>query len=269
MERDDIKELLAEFLKQKVFEKTAELLDTILERVKAKSGTFAFRILKDNKQIVGYHLRDKNAELVVVAKDDGCGVDLFPNDKDKPIFPLDEFKTQIMEKVNEIQKEFETYGCPTTVNIDDKPSISEEELEEFKPESFSDEEEDMVLDRCMKAMETVCFGENHYPNLKIRYYERVSILTNDEDPVLLIISQDDGSALCALDLQSQPKKVSSTTSAYLVELVKQLRSKLQNSLSDKEVNNIKRAESLMSEMPIDLRAEFLRQIKERRNINKN
>ena len=179
---DKVRELLMELVSTTTLTRVTDLLNEFHKRVKAQELNVDMAKFFDGDvlRIVKFECSDFAIALAHV--DDKYAVDFDVYNKKSKLVPIrQEHWQKLVDHALDIEKDYVTYNITHIGKTDEDPNAVSIPI-------ATQDEEDLMLDTCMKVLDTIDGKEIHYKKLQQQSYGHVLVLHDDDQFVLALTS---------------------------------------------------------------------------------
>lgn len=223
---DDLHELFSMIVSDSVCDTINEFLDEFEKEADRRNpGLDLARITQDGEVCI-FKFETPDKAMAIVKKDGRYAVDLNAYDPKSGLLEISkEHYDKLLERAYALEKKYSSYNVVTTGELDDMLAGTTS-----VPRANS-EQDDEMLDTCMKILETIDGKKKHYSNLNHKSYGHVTIVLDGDDFVAALTCSK-GAACGNTQPNATPLKYSPAVTEAMRTTYKVINEKLPNSLPE-------------------------------------
>lgn len=223
---DDLNELLGMIVSESVCEAMNAFLDEFEKGVDRQDPSLDMAKITQNGQVCIFKFETPEKAMAVVHKEGRYAVDLNAHDPKSGLLEVDKAQyDKLMERAYTIEKKYTAYNVITTGELEDMLRGHN-----VSPEANADQEDEM-LNTCLKILDTIDGKEKHYKNLNHKTYGHVTIVL-DGDEFIAALTASGGSILGNTNVHSVPHRYSKSVSDAMRATHQAVNEKLPNTIPE-------------------------------------
>lgn len=219
-----LKELVGMIVADSAYDALNEFLNTFEEQLDNEDHTVEVSQLKKGDQICVIKFETEKAAMALVHKDGKYAIDVDSRDPNSGLVPITkEHFDKLMDRSNIIKNKYSKNNVIVTSDLEDTYAGGE------RIPDATQEQEDAMLDTCLKVIDTLDGREQHYNNLSHKSFGHVTIVEADDDFLLALTCKGD-SVYVNTNPDDLPCRYSPSVSEAMRMAFKMVNEKLPNSL---------------------------------------
>ena len=221
---DMLKELVGMIVADSAYDTLNEFLKDFERKVDDEDPTVEISQLKKGDQILVIKFETEKTAMALVYKDGKYAIDIDSRDPNSGLVAITkEHFDKLMDRSNIIKNKYSRNNVIVTSDLEDTYAGGE------RIPDATQEQEDAMLDTCLKVIDTLDGKEQHYHNLSHKSFGHVTIVQKDDDFLLALTCKGD-SVYGNTDPEELPCRYSPPVSEAMRMAFKMVNEKLPNSL---------------------------------------
>lgn len=221
---DSLKELVGMIVADSAYDTLNEFLDTFEKKVDDEDPTVEISQLKKGDQLCVIKFETEKSAMALVYKEGKYAIDIDSRDPDSGLVPITkEHFDKLMAHIDIIKDKYSKNNVIATSNLEDTYAGGE------RIPDATQEQEDAMLDTCLKVIDTLDDKERHYNDLSHKSFGHVTIVQEGDDFLLALTCKGD-SVYGNTNPEDLPCRYSPPVSEAMRMAFKMVNEKLPNSL---------------------------------------
>lgn len=158
-----------------------EFMDEFESKLNKHEAGLDMSKLRKDDQIVILKLETTEKAIALVHKEGRYAVDLDPYNMESALIPISGEKfDKLIKRGLELEKKYNEYNVTVTSDLDEEGNATN------PVSSANAEQEEAMLDTCMKILDTIDGKESHYKDLKHKSYGHVTVVEDEGNFVVAL-----------------------------------------------------------------------------------
>lgn len=256
---DQLKEFIAAIVSESVEEHVTKFMNEFEEKLDNQElGLDMAKLRQDNKVIV-IKMEMKDKALAIVHKDDRFAIDINPYDPNSGLIPISkEAFDKFMERGLALEQKYNRYNVTVTGDLEDKQEV------ENPVRLATAEQEELMLDSCMKILDTIDGKQKHYQNLRHKSFGHVTVV-EDDDKFVMALTCSGRSMFGSIDPSALPLKYSKAVTDAMYTVYQAVNQHLKNTIPEHLKILLPIVNARFNELSAEERKRILEQIRKNRS----
>lgn len=178
---DNLKKLVGMIIADSAYDTLNEFLDAFEKKLDDEDPTVEISQLKKDDQIYVIKFETENAAMALVRKDGKYAIDINCHDPNSGLVSITkEHFDKLMDRSNILKSKYNKNNVIVTSDLEDTYAGGEQ------IPNATQEQEDAMLDTCLKVIDTLDGKERHYNNLSHKSFGHVTIVQEGDDFILAL-----------------------------------------------------------------------------------